>query len=52
MNYKTRYMQKLVGRAENTSVLANSIPQNLQSGDYKELETIQNEMLDSFKYYL
>jgi hypothetical protein len=52
MKYTTRYLQKLVGRAYDTSFLAKPIPDMLDDNDYKELETIQNDMLESFKYYL
>lgn len=52
MKYKNRYLQKLVGRAYDTSVFSKPIPEMLDENDYKEIETIQNDMLDSFKYYL
>lgn len=35
-----------------TSLFAKPIPDMLDENDYKELENIQNDMLDSFKYYL
>lgn len=52
MKYKTRYLQKLVGRAMDTSVLAKPIPDMLNDEDYHELDTINNDMLTTFKYYL
>lgn len=52
MKYKARYMQKLVSRQYDSSFLSNPIPEMLDENDYKEIETIQNGMLESFKYYL
>lgn len=52
MKYKTQYLQKLVGKAYNTSMFSKPIPEMLDENDYKEIEQITSEMLDSFKYYL
>lgn len=35
-----------------TSVLAKPIPDMLNDEDYHELDTINNDMLTTFKYYL
>lgn len=52
MKYKTMYLQKLVGRAIDTSILAKPIPDMLNDEDYDYLENIHNNMLTTFKYYL
>lgn len=46
------YLQKLVGRALDTSILAKPIPDMLNDEDYDYLENINNNMLTTFKYYL
>ena len=52
MKYKSRLIQKLAGRAYNTSIISNPIPEMLNEEDYRDLEEISNTMLETFKYYL
>lgn len=52
MKYKSKYLQALFGKALDTSILARPIPEMLGEEDYKAIENIQNDMLESFKYYL
>lgn len=45
VKYKSRYLQKLIGKAYDTSILAKPIPDMLDENDYNEIEGIQNDML-------
>lgn len=52
MKYKNQMIQKLVGRNYNSSVFSKPLPEFMGEEDYKEIEVIQNDMLESFKHYL
>ena len=45
MKYKTKYIQKLIGRAYDPSFFSQPIPEMLSEDDYLEIEHIHNEML-------
>lgn len=52
MKYKDKYLAKLMAKQVNTSVISKPIPDVFNEEDYRDIDEIQNSMVESFKFYL